>query len=606
MADMENKSDFLTMFNAVPALVLLLDSQGNIISISQKVIDFLGYTLEEVLGKNLSSLFSGDDKGYSFEKIVGNNQQNQQYSCSDKKGNNKLVKMELSSIELEGEGRFIASLSTADEPFEDKLTFVKILNAAPNAMVLVDEKGEIVFANDKLEELFGYTKEEMIGKKVEVLLPENIREKHVGLRDAYISQNPTTRMMGEGRELFGKSKTGKQIPVEIGLGPTTINDKPYVIATIVDITERKQRQELFQKAIEASPTAMLMVNQSGVIVFSNARVTQMFGYDRSELIGQPIEMLLPESLKKKHVGLRDGYIARPEPRQMGMGRDLFGIHKFGYDVPVEIGLNPLKIGDEMHVIAGIIDISQRKQQNQKIDSMIKELERSNKELEEFAYVASHDLQEPIRKVQSFGDLLLKEYGDRLDGEAKEYIKHMSSSILRMRRLINDLLAFSRLSTQTKEFTSTDLNLVLTNVLSDLEEKIKTAHAEIEADQLITIDADETQMHQLFQNFITNALKFHKADVNPVIKIRGRVEDEYYVIDFKDNGIGFEMEFVKKIFTIFQRLNSKEAYEGTGIGLAMCKKIVERHEGQITVLSEVGEGIIFTLKLPIKQRAENNS
>lgn len=230
-----------------------------------------------------------------------------------------------------------------------------------------------------------------------------------------------------------------------------------------------------------------------------------------------------------------------------------------------------------------------------------ELIRSNKELEEFAYVSSHDLQEPLRKIQAFGDLLVEEYSDKL-GDGKEYLDRISASAQRMSTLIEDLLTFSRVTTKLSVLRPIDLNEVLQNTVSDLQERIKKEKGKVVLEpHLPTVMADETHMRQLFQNLISNALKFHPDDRAPVVNVSATANDDEHIITVKDNGIGIDSKYDKKIFAVFQRLNSKQAYEGTGIGLAVCKKIVERYGGTIEIESTLNVGTTFKITLPIAHK-----
>lgn len=235
------------------------------------------------------------------------------------------------------------------------------------------------------------------------------------------------------------------------------------------------------------------------------------------------------------------------------------------------------------------------------------LARSNRELEAFASIASHDLQEPLRKVEAFGDRLKRKYEPELGDDGKMYIDRMQSAVIRMRALINDLLDYSRVTTKGKPFESVDLNKILQDVVSDLEVRIEEVQGEVEFEQLPEIDADPTQLRQLFQNLVANALKFHRPDERPHVVIRAQIVDlgrnvnqRCCRIEIVDNGIGFDMKYADRIFGIFQRLHSRAEFEGTGIGLATCRKIVERHQGEISVESSCGEGTSFTIELPLRQ------
>ncbi|MGB1301738.1 MAG: sensor histidine kinase, partial [Pseudoalteromonas tetraodonis] len=237
-----------------------------------------------------------------------------------------------------------------------------------------------------------------------------------------------------------------------------------------------------------------------------------------------------------------------------------------------------------------------------------ELSRSNRELEEFAFVASHDLQEPLRKIQAFSDRLESMFKDELGEKGTDYIARMKNAAQRMSNLINDLLEFSRVTTRGKDFTDTNLNSILNDVLSDLEIAINESNAQVITVDMPIIQADPSQMHQLFLNLISNAVKFRAPNVNPVIDISFERISEFsedhnskvswHVITVKDNGIGFSAEYADKIFVPFQRLHGRSQYKGTGVGLSVCRRIVERHGGTITAISTPNEGATFIIKLPV--------
>lgn len=233
-----------------------------------------------------------------------------------------------------------------------------------------------------------------------------------------------------------------------------------------------------------------------------------------------------------------------------------------------------------------------------------ELKRSNQELEDFAYVASHDLQEPLRKIQAFGDILENEYGDKLEDGA-EYLKRMHAAATRMSKLIEDLLAFSRVSTRPPALDRVDLNKIVYEVLGDLEDQIARTKGRVDVGKLPTVIADPTHLRQLFQNLISNALKFHRMDTPPVVTIDAKPCDEPNCSDYEiivtDNGIGFDQKYVDRIFGVFQRLHGRDSYEGTGIGLAVCRKIVEQYGGTITAESQKGEGAKFTINIPVAEK-----
>ncbi len=251
-----------------------------------------------------------------------------------------------------------------------------------------------------------------------------------------------------------------------------------------------------------------------------------------------------------------------------------------------------------------VEVEERKEAEERVRAFAAELQRSNQELEQFASVASHDLQEPLRKIQAFGDRLHAKFGADLGEQGRDYLGRMRSAAARMSTLISDLLAFSRVTTRAQPFAPVDLAAEVGEVVSDLEARLQQTGGRVDVGPLPELSADPTQVRQLFQNLIGNALKFHRPDEPPVVKVRGRVlpgadgrDGEVCEVTVEDNGIGFEEKYLDRIFQLFQRLHGRNEYEGTGIGLAICRKIVERHGGGITARSAPGRGSTFTVTLP---------
>ena len=257
------------------------------------------------------------------------------------------------------------------------------------------------------------------------------------------------------------------------------------------------------------------------------------------------------------------------------------------------------------------DITERKRAEVEMARINAQLEQRNRELQDFAYVASHDLQEPLRKIRAFADLMREDYGQDVDEMGQHYLERMQDAAGRMSRLISDLLAYSRVTTKARPFEPVDLNDVVADVLSDLEMQISEAEGSVHVEPLPTIDSDPTQMRQLFQNFIANAIKFHAEGVRPVVNVTAAVEESDALgeapepicrIEVSDNGIGFDEKYLDRIFTPFQRLHNRGEYAGTGMGLAICRRIVERHHGTLTARSTPGEGATFIVTLPVHQAA----
>ena len=351
---------------------------------------------------------------------------------------------------------------------------------------------------------------------------------------------------------------------------------------------------LFRTVVESAPNGIVMIDHDGKIVLINREIERLFGYTRDELLGQPIERLVPYEVRDRHTGLRTDFYAHPRSRAMGAGRDLLGLRKDGTQIAVEIGLNPIETDEGPFVLAAVVDISARKQAEQ-------ELLRSNEELERFAYVASHDLQEPLRTVASYVQLLDRRYRDKLDADAGELIAYAAQSAMRMQRLIEDLLAFSRVGTRGGVLVRTDAALAVAASLESLQAAVAEADATVTHEVLPTVLADPAQLEHLFTNLIGNALKFRGAQPARV-HITAARDGPRWVFSVQDSGIGIDPQDFDRVFVILQRLHGRDEYPGTGIGLAICKKIVERHGGRIWVEAKPGSGSTFRFTLPAAPEA----
>ncbi|MDB6064310.1 MAG: Multi-sensor signal transduction histidine kinase [Pedosphaera sp.] len=389
----------------------------------------------------------------------------------------------------------------------------------------------------------------------------------------------------------------------------------HVQARTQELQKFQRRNELI---LNSAGEGICGFDLQGKATFVNPAAAKITGWGVDELIGKTeAEIFFPARLKgaKEAMGLLRDENGECLPEQLLHRKD-------GSSLSVEYLRTP--IAENGKVVGAVVmfkDITERKLAEDKLAHKAAELARSNGELEQFAFVASHDLQEPLRKIQAFGDRLkIKCEAVKLE-EGRDYLERMQSAAARMQTLINDLLTFSRVIRSSQPFVPVDLGIVTREVLVDLEHRIEKSKAQVQVDKLPTIDADPLQMRQLMQNLIGNALKFQTPEASPVVKIEAQLVtrdqirddalfanppptaspgDKFCVLTVQDNGIGFEEQYLEKIFAVFQRLHGRSEYEGTGVGLAVCRRITDRHGGLITAQSKPGEGATFVVILPMHQ------
>ncbi len=478
-----------------------------------------------------------------------------------------------------------------------ELSFQLMVEASPIALILVNSFGKIAYVNNFTENLFLYKRNELMGKDVAILIPSRFRSYHPKFMNEFFI-HPETRQMGKNRDLYALRKDGKEFPVEIGLNPIVTVDGTLVLATIIDISEREKANEQFRLMVESAPNSIILVDFSGKIVMINKQTENLFGYTREELIGNKMEILVPKRLKAHHPRLRQNFYDVPKARPMGAGRDLFGVRKDGTEVPVEIGLNPIEKDGNRFVLASIIDITERKKNDEEIRLYTKRLEDKNKELEQFTYIASHDLREPLNSINSLIDLVIEEDFEKLDIEVQQRLSFISKSSNRMKDLVKGLLDYARIG-KDSEFLQVDFNNIVRYVLNDLELIIEDSNAKIVVRKLPVLEALELEIRLLFQNLITNSIKYRSKERPLEIEIFSKKVKEGWEFSVRDNGIGIPESQREKIFVIFQRLHGRDEYEGIGIGLSHCRKIVELHDGKIWVESELGKGSTFHFFIPLK-------
>lgn len=505
---------------------------------------------------------------------------------------------------------------------------------SPSAIIITDTKGAIEYVNPKFTQVTGYSAAEVAGKNPRILkLGEKTPEEYRQLWETVTSGKEWRG------EFHNKKKDGKLYWASASLSP--VKNAEGVITNFIgiqeDITARKhmeeelkslnemlkqrasdravqlmESEEKFRKISASANDAIIMLDDEERVSYWNAAAEKIFSYSKEEVVGKNLHtLIIPVVFQNRHLeGFKEFQITGQGP-VIGKTVELTALRRNGEEFPIELSLSGVQIKGRWNAIGIIRDITERKILNarllaeiegrkkvqERLKHLIKELERSNAELQQFAYVASHDLQEPLRMVSSYTQLLGRRYKGKLDADADEFIAFAVDGAARMQMLINDLLEYSRVSTKGKEFEKVNCLNVFVHAISNLRIAIEECGAVITHDEFPTVMADALQFTQLFQNLLGNAIKFRGKEI-PRIHISVAQKGGEWLFSIRDNGIGIDPQYVDRIFVIFQRLHSKEEYPGSGIGLAICKKIVERHGGLIWVESERGKGATFHFTIPV--------
>ncbi len=364
-----------------------------------------------------------------------------------------------------------------------------------------------------------------------------------------------------------------------------------------DTLESGRSREAEETLFNAAPDGLVVIELNGSIVAVNLQMESLFGYAHEELLGTQVERLLPEGLRESHIHHRADGVKDLNARSKRVGLSLYGVRKDDSTFPVDINLSSVRVGDETLVIAAIRDVTGRKRAELLLEANRLELERSNLDLASFAYVASHDLQEPLRMVSSYVQLLAERYRGTLDPDADDFIHFAVDGVQRMQILIQNLLEYSQVGTAELALVSVDTVELLHAILVSLAPTINDTHANIALGDLPTVTADPSQLGQVFQNLISNALKFTTPDEVPRIDISATRWSDSWRFSVRDNGIGIDPVYAERIFAPFKRLHGIGDYPGTGLGLSVCKRAVERRGGRIWVEAAPGGGAIFHFTIP---------
>jgi len=600
----EEKTFSESIINSLPGIFYLLDTQGKFLRWNKNFERVSGYSAEEMPERNSLDFFIGEDRELVEERIretftAGESQVETCFTSRNGQGTPYLltglrVKMD-GQVYLIGTGIDISEKKSAEEKLQASEAELRALfTALQDVIFVIDSQGRYLKIAPTGVNLLNKPPADLEGQLMRDVLPKETA-------DLFLEIVNEALQSGQPVSMEYSLPVGEQIVWFAGIAsPMTENT---VVWAARDITERKhaedaihESEERFRAIFEHSTVAKSLTSPEGKLLQVNQAFADLLGYSIEEMQQLNFAQAThPKDIAESRECIR--CLLANEKTRYRMEKRYF--HRSGKIVWTDVSTSLLRDnhGIPLYFIIGILDITNRKQAEEDLKKANDELARSNSELERFAYVASHDLQEPLRMVTSYVQLLERRYKDKLDGDAHEFIGYAVDGSNRMKVLINDLLAYSRVGTRGKEFVLTDCEAVLEHSLDNLKVTIVENQAEITHDQLPRVVADEVQLEQLFQNLIANALKFRGPET-PQIHIGLARKEDNWIFSVKDNGIGIDPQYFDRIFIIFQRLHTRKKYEGTGIGLAVSKRIVERHGGRIWVESQPGTGSTFYFSMPV--------
>ena len=602
-----------------PDALLVLAPDGVVLNWNPAAEAMFGYTLAEVQGRTLAELIVPADRAHEEEELRARALANPVavHESVRRHKDGSLVHVNVSTKAVhDASGQLLYFLSSKKDVTQLKVErdakllearFRDLLESTPDAIVMVNAAGRIVLVNSQAGRVFGYPRAELLGQPIEVLLPHRYRKAHLGHRSGFFG-SARMRTMGAGLELYGLRKGGEEFPVEISLSPISTEEGTMVMSAIRDITDRKRADQKFRDLLEAAPDAMVIVDGQGRIVLVNSQAVKLFGWSRDELLGQQIELLVPERFNARHPEHRHRFFTEPRTRSMGAGLDLYGLRKDGTEFPVEISLSPLETEEGLYVSSAIRDVTDRKRIEQALRDKNLELENAALVKDRFLASMSHELRTPLNAIIGFTGTLLMKLPGPLNAEQEKQLRIVQTGARHLLSLINDLLDVAKLNANklTLHMESLDCAAVVDDVAATLAPEAQRkgiAFSVHTPGRPVVLKTDRRALSQILINLVGNAVKFTPpgASVEVVLEEDAPAPPGGALravrVHVRDTGPGISEREQPRLFEAFSRVETSDRrhHEGTGLGLHLSRKLAEALGGTVSLHSREGEGSTFTVE-----------